>query len=128
MSMWDSGADSSSDFTPIRYDVSPENIKKPPFWPLIVQIVSILVSLIIYFVSPRSSYLGLSAVGYLFTPFIVFAALALQRAKDLSARSNAFYDQPLGKKYLRIAGMLGITSFIVAIPTVIRLATEISQR
>jgi hypothetical protein len=111
----------------VTYDISPENIKKPPFWPLIIQIIAIFGSLVLFGVSPREKYLPLSLVGYILTPFIVFASLALQRAKDLSARSNAFYDQALGKTYIRIAGILSITSFVVAVPIVYRLATEISQ-
>lgn len=129
MSLWDSNDVSNlgTQFTSAPYDISPENIKKPPFWPLIIQIIAIFGSLVLYGVSPREKYLPLSLVGYILTPFIVFASLALQRAKDLSARSNAFYDQALGKTYLRIAGILSITSFLVAVPIVYRLATEISQ-
>jgi len=107
--------------------MAPENIKKPPLWPLIIQSVAILGSVVVYFASPRSSFFILSAVGYFLTPFFVFASLAVQRAKDLSARNSAFYDQPLGKKYIRIAGALSLASFVIAIPIVIRLATEISQ-
>ena len=129
MSLWDSNDVSNlgTQFASAPYDISPENIKKPPFWPLIIQIIAIFGSLVLYGVSPREKYLPLSLVGYVLTPFIVFASLALQRAKDLSARSNAFYDQALGKTYLRIAGILSITSFVVAVPIVYRLATEISQ-
>jgi len=129
MSLWDSNdvSNSGSQFTSVTYDISPENIKKPPFWPLIIQIIAIFGSLVLFGVSPREKYLPLSLVGYILTPFIVFASLALQRAKDLSARSNAFYDQALGKTYIRIAGILSITSFVVAVPIVYRLATEISQ-
>ena len=129
MSLWDSDAESNSgsQFTSVRFDVSPENIKKPPFWPLIVQLVAIFASLCLFAFSPREKYLVLSLIGYALTPFIVFASLALQRAKDLSARSNAFYDQSLGKTYIRVAGILSVASFAVALPTVHRLATEISQ-
>jgi hypothetical protein len=129
MSLWDSNevSNSGTQFTSVTYDISPENIKKPPFWPLIIQIIAIFGSLVLFGVSPREKYLPLSLVGYILTPFIVFASLALQRAKDLSARSNAFYDQALGKTYIRIAGILSITSFVVAVPIVYRLATEISQ-
>jgi len=129
VSLWDSNDVSNlgTQFASAPYDISPENIKKPPFWPLIIQIIAIFGSLVLYGVSPREKYLPLSLVGYVLTPFIVFASLALQRAKDLSARSNAFYDQALGKTYLRIAGILSITSFVVAVPIVYRLATEISQ-
>jgi hypothetical protein len=129
MSLWDSDnlAESGTQFTSVTYDISPENITKPPFWPLVVQILAIFGSLILFVVSPREQYLFLSLIGYLFTPFITFSSLALQRAKDLNARSNSFYDQALGKKYIRIAGILSLTSFIVAIPIVYRLATEISQ-
>jgi hypothetical protein len=129
MSLWDTGSESSSatQFTSVTYDISAENIKKPPFWPLVVQLVAIFASLILFTLSPREKYLSLSLIGYGLTPFIVFASLALQRAKDLSARSNAFYDQALGKTYIRIAGILSVASFVVAIPIVYRLATEISQ-
>jgi hypothetical protein len=129
MSLWDSSdvSNSATQFTSVTYDISPENIKKPPFWPLVIQIVAIFGSLVLFGLSPREKYLPLSVVGYILTPFIVFASLALQRAKDLSARSNAFYDQALGKTYIRIAGILSIASFVVAIPIVYRLATEISQ-
>jgi hypothetical protein len=129
MSSWGSESDfNGSVFSPASYEISPENISKPARWPLLLQSLGIVLSVAIYLVSPRNSFLLMSAIAYTICPFFVFALLAVQRAQDLNARSDAFYDQPMGKKYLRISSYLGISSFVISIPIILRLATEISQR
>lgn len=127
MSMLDDNSGFSRGFVSPTYDISPENIKKPPLWPIIVQGVAIFGSLIVWALNLKMSNLLLSVVCYVFTPFIVFGCLALLRAIDLTSRNSAFYDHALGKTYLRIAGTFSLVSFLVAVPVVYRLATEISQ-
>lgn len=118
---------STGDYAKVDYDISPENIKKPPFWPLIAQFVLIFISILLFIFSPHSKYLPLSILGYLLTPFATFALLALSRSQDLKNRSSSFYDHALGKTYLRLSGTLSLFSFILTMPIVWRLATEISQ-
>ena len=118
---------STGEYAKVDYDISPENIKKPPSWPLIAQGILILFSVLLFILSPHAQYLLLSVIGYLLTPFATFALLAIQRSRDLKDRSSAFYDHALGKTYLRLSGTLSLFSFLLTMPIVWRLATEISQ-
>lgn len=124
---WDDPIETSSysfdDGTP-TYD---REVEKPPFWPLIAQVIVILLSLVIFFITPADKYLLFGIVGYILTPFINVALLATLRGIDLKKRSLSWYDRELGKQYLRISSLLTISGFGVAILVIWRVAIEIAQ-
>jgi hypothetical protein len=123
---WDDPLDTSTYF-PDDVGVTSHEVEKPPFWPLIVQIITIILSIAIFFVSPNELYLTLGLVGYILTPFINVALLATLRAIDLRKRSTPWYDRELGKSYLKISAWLTISGFGVAVLVIWRIAREIAQ-
>ncbi len=124
---WDDPTDTTTygfdDGLPTEY----HEVVKPPLWPLIVQLVVILSSLILFFVTPADKYLAFGIVGYVLTPFINVVLLATLRAIDLKKRSLSWYDRELGKQFLRISSLLTVTGFGVAILVIWRVAIEIAQ-
>lgn len=128
MSSW--GEDSSSGWNdtsvPTEYEYS--EIKKPPKWPLILQITIILISAILFWIGPnllKTQKLTISIIGYLLTPFLVVLMLAILRMIDMKNRSLPWYDRGLGKDYVKLAGRLSLLAFVMAAPIIWRLAIEI---
>lgn len=123
---WDEPVDTQSFFPdePIEYT---HDVERPAFWPLIAQIVTIVLSLALFLVTPIEKHLVFGLVGYVLTPFVNVALLAIVRAADLKKRSLSWYDRELGKTYLRISSMLTLTGFAVALPIIWRVAVEIAQ-
>ncbi len=128
MSSW--GEDSSSGWNdtsvPTEYEYS--EIKKPPKWPLILQIAIILISAILFWIGPnllKTQKLTISVIGYLLTPFLVVLMLAILRMIDMKNRSLPWYDRGLGKDYVKLAGRLSLLAFVMAAPIIWRLAIEI---
>jgi len=128
VSSW--GEDSSSGWNdtsvPTEYEYS--EIKKPPKWPLILQIAIILVSAILFWIGPnllKTQKLTISVIGYLLTPFLVVLMLAILRMIDMKNRSLPWYDRGLGKDYVKLAGRLSLLAFVMAAPIIWRLAIEI---
>lgn len=128
MSSW--GEDSSSGWNdtsvPTEYEYS--EIKKPPKWPLILQITIILISAILFWIGPnllKTQKLTISVIGYLLTPFLVVLMLAILRMIDMKNRSLPWYDRGLGKDYVKLAGRLSLLAFVMAAPIIWRLAIEI---
>lgn len=103
------------------------NVKKPPYWPLILQIVFILVSVGLFWKAERESYLYTSLLCYVLTPFLTVAALAVLRATDLSNRSLEHYDSSHGRDYIKYASIISIVSFVFSLFVIFRFATEIAQ-
>jgi len=123
---WDEPVNSNSYF-PDEVESPSHDVEKPPIWPLIAQITSIVLSIVIFFASPIELYLILGLVGYLLTPFINVALLATLRAIDLKKRSLSWYDRELGKTYLKFSAWLTISGFAVAVLVIWRIAREIAQ-
>jgi amino acid transporter len=128
VSSW--GEDSSSGWNdtsvPTEYEYS--EIKKPPKWPLILQIAIILISAILFWIGPnllKTQKLTISVIGYLLTPFLVVLMLAILRMIDMKNRSLPWYDRGLGKDYVKLAGRLSLLAFVMAAPIIWRLAIEI---
>lgn len=124
---WDDPVDTSTfsfDDDGPSYD---HEVEKPPFWPLIAQAVVILLSLILFFITPVEKYLAFGLVGYVLTPFINVALLGTLRANDLKKRSLSWYDRELGRHYLKVSSLLTLTGFGVAILVIWRIAIEIAQ-
>ncbi len=128
MSSW--GEESSSGWNdtsvPTEYEYS--EIKKPPKWPLILQIAIILISAILFWIGPnllKTQKLTISVIGYLLTPFLVVLMLAILRMIDMKNRSLPWYDRGLGKDYVKLAGRLSLLAFVMAAPIIWRLAIEI---
>jgi amino acid transporter len=128
VSSW--GEDSSSGWNdtsvPTEYEYS--EIKKPPKWPLILQITIILISAILFWIGPnllKTQKLTISVIGYLLTPFLVVLMLAILRMIDMKNRSLPWYDRGLGKDYVKLAGRLSLLAFVMAAPIIWRLAIEI---
>jgi len=102
--------------------------KKPPKWPLVVQLFLILSSAFLYLAGPLifiTQRLVISLIGYLLTPFLVVLFLAILRTKDLRNRSLPWYDRSLGKVYVAWSRRLCLLSFVIAIPILWTLAIEI---
>ena len=123
---WDDPVDTSSYFHDDEPHYSHE-VERPPFWPLIAQIITIIASLALFFLTPVDKYLVGGLLGYLLTPFINVALLAVLRATDLKKRSLSWYDRELGKQYLRLSSLLTLTGFGVAILIIWRVAVEVAQ-
>lgn len=127
LSSWGDTAGSSwDDSTPVDYGYS--EIKKPPKWPLIVQLFILVVSASLFLVAPslfQTQKFAVTVVGYLLTPFLVVLFLAILRTKDLRDRSLPWYDRGLGKVYIKWSGRLCLVSFLLAVPILWRLAIEI---
>lgn len=128
MSSW--GEDSSSGWdessVPTEYGYS--EVKKPPKWPLILQVTTIVISALLFLLGPsflKTQKLAISAIGYLLTPFLVVLMLAILRMIDLKNRSLPWYDRGLGKDYVKWAGRLSLLAFVMAAPIIWRLAIEI---
>jgi hypothetical protein len=128
VSTW--GEDSSSGWDesslPTEYGYS--EVKKPPKWPLILQIFIIAISAILFWIGPiffKTQKLAVSVVGYALTPFLVVLFLAILRTIDLKNRSLPWYDRGLGKVYVKLAGRLSLVSFVMSAPIIWRLAIEI---
>jgi hypothetical protein len=103
------------------------NVKKPPYWPLILQILFVLVSVGIFFTAEPEKYFSTSLLCYVLTPFLTVAALAVLRAIDLSNRSLEHYDSTLGRDYIKYASIISIVSFVFSLSVIFRFATEIAQ-
>ena len=124
---WDDPVDTSSFSFDEDLPTYDREVEKPPVWPLIAQLVVILLSLTIFIFTPADKYLLFGFVCYLLTPFINVALLATLRAIDLKKRSLSWYDRELGKKYLKISSLLTVTGFGIAILVIWRVAIEIAQ-
>jgi hypothetical protein len=114
------------DTTPVDYGYS--EIKKPPKWPLVVQLLILLFSSAIFLAAPslfQTQKLAVTLIGYLLTPFFMVLFLAILRTKDLRDRSLPWYDRGLGKIYIKWSGRLCLVSFLLAVPILWRLAIEI---
>jgi hypothetical protein len=101
--------------------------KKPPYWPLILQVLFVIVSAGIFFTADPEKYFSTSLLCYVLTPFLTVAALAVLRAIDLSNRSLEHYDSILGRNYIRYASIISIASFVFSLLVIFRFATEIAQ-
>lgn len=106
-----------------------------PWWPVSIQIVllalSSLIAFMIFFVTPetvRENMFAFSFVGYLFTPILTTGLLALTRGQDLKNRSIPSYRKNSGTSRIRLSGYLSITSFLVSLPLIWQLSTEIAAR
>lgn len=109
------------------YSSEDQGVIKPSVWPLIAQALLIVFSLALFFAASIDQHLSFGLVGYLFTPFAVVTLLAYMRGQDLKNRALSNYDRALGRKYQVVAGFLAITSFIIAMPIIWRIAIEIAQ-
>jgi len=103
------------------------NVKKPPYWPLFLQILFVLVSVGIFFTADTEKYFSTSLLCYVLTPFLTVAALAVLRAIDLSNRSLEHYDSSLGRDYIKYASIISIVSFVFSLLVIFRIANEIAQ-
>jgi hypothetical protein len=102
-------------------------VKKPPYWPLILQILFVVVSAGVFFTADPEKYFPTSLLCYVLTPFLTVAALAVLRAIDLSNRSLEHYDSSLGRNYVKYASIISIASFVFSLLVIFRFATEIAQ-
>jgi len=103
------------------------NVKKPPYWPLILQILFVIISAGVFFTADPEKYFSTSLFCYVLTPFLTVAALAVLRAIDLSNRSLEHYDSSLGRNYIKYASIISIASFAFSLLVIFRFATEIAQ-
>ena len=74
MTSWGESSGSTWDEATVPDDYGYSEVKKPPKWPLILQISTVFISAFLYFVGNSiflTQKLALSIVGYLLTPFLV---------------------------------------------------------
>jgi hypothetical protein len=109
-----------------NHKVMSNKVKKPSWIPPVVALVAIVLSLAIYLISSLK-YSPAIYFAYILTPFIPILSLALARSSDTKARSNVFYDLAKGKKIVTATLILAITGFVVALPVMFHIATELSQ-
>ena len=124
MSSWGETSSLSEDF-------GYSEIKKPPVWPLVAQVLILASSLVIFILTPsffRDAKLALTLFAYILSPFVVVALQAILRASDLKNRSIPWYDKSDGKSKVRISGFISLFSFFLSIPILWRLASEIAAR
>jgi hypothetical protein len=124
---WDDPVDTTSFAFDDGESTVSHDVERPPFWPLICQAAVLLVSLVLFFITPVDKYLVLGLLGYVLTPFLNVLLLAVLRAIDLKKRSLPWYDRELGKVYMRISSLLTLTGFVLAIFVIWRIAIEIAQ-
>lgn len=128
MTSWGESTNTSWGETDVPSDYGYLDVKKPPKWPLAVQVFLILFSAFLYFAGPLlflTQRLAISVIGYVLTPFLVVFFLAILRTKDLRNRSLPWYDRGLGKVYIAWSRRLCLISFVIAIPILWTLAVEI---
>lgn len=128
MSSWGEDSSSGWDDTSLPTEYEYSEVKKPPKWPLILQVFIILISAILFWLEPiyfKTQKFMVSIVGYVLTPFLAVSLLAILRTIDLKNRSLPWYDRGLGKDYVKLAGRLSIVAFLMAAPIIWRLAKEI---
>lgn len=128
MSSWGEDSSSGWDDTSLPTEYEYSEVKKPPKWPLILQVSIIATSALLFWLGPvflKTQKLTVSVIGYLLTPFSVVLLLAILRTIDLKNRSLPWYDRGLGKDYVKLAGRLSILAFLMAAPIIWRLAIEI---
>ena len=92
-------------------------VSRPPKFPLLVAVVACLLAGIIYLVETLQLS-PLIYLAYFLTPFIPIGMMAIIQTKDAASRSNIQYDMAAGQKYLKIARLLAIVGFIIAIPVI----------
>jgi hypothetical protein len=123
----DPWSDDSSSWGDTTTTYESTNVKKPPYWPLILQILFVLVSMGIFIKSTNENFLKTSLLCYVLTPFLTVAALAVLRAIDLSNRSLEHYDSSQGRDYIKYASIISIVSFVLSLLVIFRIANEIAQ-
>ena len=121
----DPWSEDSSSWGTTSYE--PTSSKKPPYWPMILQVLFVLVSIGVLIKSSNENFLNTSLLCYLLTPFLTVAALAVLRAIDLSNRSLEHYDSILGRDYIKYASIISIVSFVFSLLVIFRIANEIAQ-
>ena len=124
----------SQDFSFETTEFESEHITAP-WWPVSIQIallgMSSLIAFMIFFVTPeivRENMFAFSLIGYFFTPILTTGLLALTRGQDLKNRSIPSYRKNSGTSRIRFSGYLSITSFLVSLPLIWQLSTEIAAR
>lgn len=102
------------------------SVSRPPKFPLLLALLACLFAALIYFVSA----LKLSPLiyfAYFLTPFIPIGMMAIIQTKDAASRSNIRYDMAAGQKYLKVARVLAILGFIIAIPVIYVISGNFSE-
>ncbi len=100
--------------------------RRPSWLPPIVALASIILSLALFSINALR-YSPAIYFAYVLTPFIPILALAIARTRDTKSRSDIFYDLGKGKKIVTISVVLSIIGFIVALPVMYHIASELSQ-
>ena len=101
-------------------------VSRPPKFPLFVALVACIFAGTIYLI-PALKLSPLIYFGYLLTPFIPIGMMAIIQTKDASSRSNIQYDMAAGQKYLKVARLLAIIGFVIAIPVIYVISGNFSE-
>lgn len=101
-------------------------VKRPSWAPPIVSLFAIILSLTIYLVR-ELRFSPVIYLAYILTPFLPILALAFARSQDTKARSNVFYDLAKGKKIVSTTLYASVVGFVIAIPVMYHIASELSQ-
>lgn len=92
-------------------------VSRPNKFPILIALLSCLLAGVIYLVETLQLS-PLIYLAYLLTPFIPIGMMAIIQTKDAASRSNIQYDMAAGQKYLKIARVLAIVGFIIAVPVI----------
>lgn len=101
-------------------------VKRPSWAPPIISLFAIILSLTIYLVR-ELRFSPVIYLAYILTPFLPILALAFARSQDTKARSNVFYDLAKGKKIVSTTLYASVVGFVIAIPVMYHIASELSQ-
>jgi hypothetical protein len=101
-------------------------VSRPPKFPLFVALVACIFAGTIYFI-PALKLSPLIYFAYLLTPFIPIGMMAIIQTKDAASRSNIQYDMAAGQKYLKVARLLAIIGFVIAIPVIYVISGNFSE-
>lgn len=101
-------------------------VKRPSWAPPVVSVIAISLSLVIFLIR-ELRFSPAIYVAYIFTPFVPILALAFARSADTKARSNIFYDLAKGKKIVSISLYSAVIGFVIAVPVMFHIASELSQ-
>lgn len=101
-------------------------VSRPSKFPLFVALVACIFAGTIYLI-PALKLSPLIYFAYLLTPFIPIGMMAIIQTKDAALRSNIQYDMAAGQKYLKVARLLAIIGFVIAIPVIYVISGNFSE-
>ncbi len=98
---------------------------KPTYVPVIIGGIACLISVLIFSLFRTGSLF--IYLGYLCTPFVPIAGLAIARTTDIKGRTNIKFDIAKSNQVLKICGIIALIGFLIAIAIMYEIAMRHSQ-